>query len=205
MVMRRKLFLFIIVFLPVVVYAQSYEDSLLQFREEYKASLLRGPHPLKPADTGYLRFYEPDYDYCVKATFVQVTGTKPFLMKTMHGGNNPAVREYGIVYFNLKGGTVTLHIYRLLTKPEDNTDESIRLFIPFTDNTNYKETFGGGRYLDVSAEDLLKGNVIIDFNKAYNPHTAYEKGYPYIMPPNANYLLIDIKAGEKIFGHNPGY
>jgi uncharacterized protein (DUF1684 family) len=185
--------------------AQTYEDSLLQFRQAYKVSLLSGTHPLQASDTAYLRFYEPDPAYRVKAVFTQVTDSRPFLMKTMHGGNSPAVKEYGKLYFMLKGQQQTLSIYRFMTRPEDNTDASIRLFIPFGDNTNYKETFGGGRYLDISASDLINfDNVILDFNKCYNPHTAYEKGYPYLLFPG-NRISKEVKAGEKIFGHNPGY
>ncbi len=171
---------------------------MLQLRNVYKAGLLEGAHPLKASDTEYVRFYKPDPSYRVKAVFVQVTGARPFVMNTKHGDRGVAVREYGIVYFNLKGGPVTLHIYRLLTRPEDNTDVSIRLFIPFTDRTNYKETFCGGRYLDINAADLLNNdNVIIDFNKAYNPHTAYEKGYPYLICPAINSLLVEIKSRRK--------
>ena len=200
-----KTFLFLFLFVPSVVNAQSYEDELLEYRQGYKTSLMHSGHPLKAEDTGYLRFYAPDPDYRVKAQFVITTAYRPFTMNTMHGGKKPAVREYGMVYFTVKGAPLTMYVYRFLTKPEDNTDASIRLFIPFTDRTNFKETFGGGRYLDVSAEDILNGNLVLDFNKCYNPHTAYEKNYPYIIPPDKNNLHVEIKAGEKIFGHNPGY
>ncbi len=235
-----KLFLFLLILLPFGVNAQLYEASILQYREGYKMSLMKGQDSLKAEDTSYLRFYEPDSAYRVKATFEQVTGTVPFTLSTKHGNFGPQVREYGIVYFNMNGAAITLHIYRILTKPKfrllaraiKNTDEEVILFIPFADRTNYKETFGGGRYLDVSAANLASGNVIIDFNKACNPHTAYEKGYPYILLPTVlgqstpveryaerkhpsepdqlprvqvNGLPIEIKAGEKKFGHNPGY
>ncbi len=177
-------------------------------------SLMKGKDSLGTADTGYLRFYEPDPAYRVKAVFEQVTGTMPFRLeiKNRNGHTGPEVRDYGTVFFNLKGASVTLHVYRIVTRPEfrilarstDNTDEKILLFIPFSDLTNNRETFIGGRYLDLSAANLMSGNdVFIDFNKACNPYTAYEKGYTYILP--LNYVPIEIKAGEKIFGHNPGY
>ena len=213
--MNRKIFLYLLLLFPFVVSAQDYEASILQFREGYKMSLMKGEHAMKPEDTSYLRFYKPDLAYRVKASFVQVTGTVPFRLgvKNRSGDVGPEVRDYGVVYFNMNGATITMHVYRVVTKPVfrvlardiNKTGENVILFIPFADRTNYKETFGGGRYLDVSAAQLQSGNVIIDFNKACNPHTAYEKHYPYILPPYDNSLPIEIKAGEKIFGHNPGY
>jgi len=203
--MFRKLISAMLLVLPLWASAQSsYEEDMLDYRQGYKASLLRGHHPLKPEDTAYLRFYDIDPAYRVNAFFVIVTGTKPFLMKNEHGGMYKAVRTYGYVYFNLMGASLKLYVYRFLDM-QNNTDLNDQLFIPFTDRTNYRETFHGGRYLDLSIDDIKDGKVTIDFNKCYNPHTAYEKGYPFIIPPRANSLRIDIEAGEKIFGHNPGY
>ena len=238
--------------------AQIYEASILQYREGYKMSLMKGEDSLLANDTGYLRFYAPDPAYRVNATFEPVTGAVPFRLATKHGSIGPQVKEYGTVYFNMNGATLTLHVYRIIAKPKfrvlaraiNNPNEEDVLFIPFTDRTNNKETFLGGRYLDISGAALQSGNVVIDFNKACNPHTAYEKGYPYILLPNiqgdakmapaprqesmqdglikqqqnairkpsdlndeqitsvieqVNAIPIDIKAGEKTFGHNPGY
>jgi uncharacterized protein len=191
--------------LPLMVTAQSsYNEDMLDYRRAYMQSLLRGSHPLKPDDIAYLRFYDINPAYQVNAYFELVSGAKPFIIRTEHGGIKKAVREYGYVYFNLMGASVKLYVYRFLDM-QNNTDRSDQLFIPFTDRTNYKETFRGGRYLDLSVSDIKDGRVIIDFNKCYNPHTAYEMGYPYIVPPDDNSLRIAIEAGEKIFGHNPGY
>jgi len=211
--MKSAVIIFLLTALHLMAGAQDYPAQILQYREGYKMSLMKGEHALKKEDTGYLRFYAPDPAYRVKATFEQITGTVPFRLhvKNKSGDFGPEVRDYGIVYFNMNGATITMHVYRIITKPVfrvlardiDKTDENVILFIPFSDQTNYKETFGGGRYLDISAAALQSGNVIIDFNKACNPHTAYEKHYPYIIPPNS--LPIEIKAGEKKFGHNPGY
>ena len=265
--MNRKILISALVLLPFMVNAQLYEASILQYRQAYKMSLMKGEDSLTAVDTGYLRFYEPDPAYQVKATFEQVTGTAPFRLGTKHGGKGAEVREYGIVYFNMNGAPITLHVYRMISKPKfrvlaraiNNPDEEMVLFIPFTDRTNNKETFLGGRYLDVSNVNFQGGNVIIDFNKACNPHTAYEKGYPYILMPDiqgkgkaaqkpdipnrnpfsspepgqgdlraqqqnairkptgqtdeqinsvieqVNAIPIEIKAGEKVFGHDPGY
>ena len=202
--LNRLIFIFLFT-LPLPVRAQpSYFEDMLDYRQGYKESLLNGRHGLKPEDTGYLRFYDIDPNYQVQAFFVIVTGTKPFPIKTMHGGISKSVRMYGYIYFNLMGAALKLYVSRFLNM-ENNAELGDQLFIPFTDRTNYRETFQGGRYLDLSTNDIKDGKVIIDFNKCYNPHTAYEMGYPYVVPPPVNRLRIDIKAGEKIFGHNPGY
>jgi uncharacterized protein (DUF1684 family) len=184
--------------------AQSYADDILDYREGYKTGLLKGRHPLKQPDTAYVQYYNVDAAYRVTAYFVMVTGTRPFPVRMAHGGQGRSVREYGYIYFNLGSASLKLYVYRFLDM-ENNPELSDRLFIPFTDRTNYKETFHGRRYLDLSANDIKNNKVTLDFNKCYNPHTAYEKGFPYIIPPEKNSLHIEIKAGEKIFGHNPGY
>jgi uncharacterized protein (DUF1684 family) len=74
------------------------------------------------------------------------------------------------------------------------------LFIPFNDLTNYEETYGGGRYLDVSTTDIVNGKMVVDFNKSYNPYCAYSDGYNCPIPPDANKLQVTIKAGEKNYG-----
>ena len=239
--MKNTLFACILMLLPFCVSAQQYDESIRQYREAYKMSLLHGADSLKAEDTAYLRFYPIDSTFRVRASFEQVTGATPFRMPTKHGKVGPQVREYGPVYFKMKGSAITLHVYRILARANfrmlahdvDNPEENMVLFIPFTDRTNNKETFLGGRYLEVSSQMLQSGHVVLDFNKTCNPHTAYVKGYPYVMLPlipdmssplertttrlmsgevvseyatiQANDLHLDIKAGEKIFGHNPGY
>lgn len=95
-----------------------------------------------------------------------------------------------------------LHVYQsiaLMTKPgfEDH------LFIPFTDETNVGETYGGGRYIDLKMGDIQNGMVVLDFNKCYNPYCAYKEGYACPIPPRENSLPIAIPAGEKRFGKEP--
>ena len=74
------------------------------------------------------------------------------------------------------------------------------LFIPFNDLTNYEETYGGGRYIDLSLNDIKDGKVVLDFNKCHNPYCAYSDGYNCPIPPEANRLKVAVKAGEMNFG-----
>jgi hypothetical protein len=38
---------------------------------------------------------------------------------------------------------------------------------------------------------------VIDFNTAYNPYCAYDPAYDCPVPPKANRLPVEIRAGEK--------
>ncbi|WP_192347263.1 DUF1684 domain-containing protein [Algoriphagus sp. Y33] len=67
------------------------------------------------------------------------------------------------------------------------------LFLPFTDQTNGGETYGGGRYMGLT---IPTGDTIeLDFNKAYNPYCAYASGYACPIPPKENDLEVPIRAG----------
>ena len=75
------------------------------------------------------------------------------------------------------------------------------LFLPFRDATSGKETYGGGRYLDLDPNE--DGSVTIDFNLAYSPYCAYNDGYSCALPPTENWKQVPVTAGEKIW-HKPG-
>lgn len=69
------------------------------------------------------------------------------------------------------------------------------LFVPFKDATNGPDSYGAGRYLDLSAED--DGTYDLDFNLAYAPFCAYSPSYSCPLPPAENWLTIRIEAGER--------
>ena len=73
------------------------------------------------------------------------------------------------------------------------------LFVPFTDESNYETTYGGGRYIDLSIKDIKDNRIPLDFNKCYNPYCAYADGFSCPIPPKENSLHMEINAGEKVF------
>jgi hypothetical protein len=73
------------------------------------------------------------------------------------------------------------------------------LFLPFKDATSGQETYGGGRYLDLRTGDIQNGQVMLDFNRSYNPYCAFKEGYPCPIPPKNNVLSVSIEAGEKAY------
>ncbi len=96
---------------------------------------------------------------------------------------------YGYLSFNLQGKDYTL----------DPLTEGNEFFIIFADETNGKETYGAGRFLYTEKPDS-NNQVILDFNKAYNPPCAFTKFATCPLPPKQNYLNLKITAGEKKYG-----
>lgn len=76
----------------------------------------------------------------------------------------------------------------------DATDEGDNLFIVFGDETNGKETYGAGRFLDV-AKPTEGTAVVVDFNKTRNPWCAYSAFTTCAFPTKNNILPFAIRAG----------
>lgn len=145
-----------------------------------------------------LEFYPPDTNYIVRANFARTPDAKPFLMPTTTDRKTEEV-VYGIASFELNGKQHELEVYQSLGLLDQKEYEDY-LFLPFLDETNGEETYGGGRYIDLS---IPEGNVlVIDFNRAYNPYCVYNKKYSCPLVPRQNYLRTSVKAGVKAFGEN---
>lgn len=146
-----------------------------------------------------LDFFPIDEEHYIVGRFLKNENPTPFKMKTSTD-RKPTYSKYGTVEFELHGKTYRLGIYQSydLQKTEEHKDY---LFLPFTDLTNGFETYGGGRYLDLS---IPSGNtIVIDFNKAYNPTCAYSHGYSCPVPPKENRLNVRIEAGMKMLIIDP--
>jgi uncharacterized protein (DUF1684 family) len=96
----------------------------------------------------------------------------------------------GIVVFEHGGKT-----YRLdaLAGGDDGS-----LFLVFADQTTGRETYGAGRFLDT--DPPRNGEVVVDFNKAYNPPCAFTAFATCPLPPPQNRLAAAVTAGEKKYG-----
>ena len=96
------------------------------------------------------------------------------------------------------GSQVPLPLLRQDLLSADVSDGNY-LWLPFTDATSGQETYGGGRYLDITLDD--EGMVDLDFNYAYNPLCDYNADkYNCTLPPAGNHLDFMVEAGEKTFG-----
>lgn len=112
-------------------------------------------------------------------------------------GRERKTLRYGYFTFQLDGRTHRLQVYKLLDLAPQHAQ---MLFIPFTDATSGRESYGGGRYLDL--EERKDNRYVVDFNLAYSPSCAYgKKGYSCPIPPAENKLAVCIEAGEENWGH----
>jgi len=157
--------------------------------------------PLKDKDRKHfegLDFFKFDSTYVVKADFKRTPNAQSFKMKTTTD-RLPEYVKYGELRFQLKGNQFKLNIYQnqaLITK-EGYEDY---LFLPFLDETNGFESYGGGRYIDTRKPE--GDTLIIDFNKAYNPYCAYNDKYSCPIVPRENYLKTRVEAGVKAFANH---
>jgi uncharacterized protein len=185
--------LFTFIAISLIATAQStYKDSIKLYISNYveKHEVVKGD------DRKKLHFFTVDPAYRVTATFEKKENSSWFLMPTS-GPIKKFYRVYGVVHFTLKGNTVQLNIYQSQDLLQ-NAEYKNYLFLPFTDGTTGNESYHGGRYIDITMENIKNNQVVIDFNKAYNPYCAYVTGrYNCPIPPKENHLPIAIEAGEK--------
>ncbi len=112
----------------------------------------------------------------------------PVMLDTTTGTQQEFIPA-GKIDIEIDGVSVSLTLYRESGRG--------RYFLPFRDATSGNTTYGGGRYLD--PQETPDGNVIVDFNYAYNPYCAYNEDWTCPIPPNENILDVPVRAGEKAF------
>lgn len=139
------------------------------------------------------KFFPINESYKVEAKFIKKEKPLFYQMKT----STARIADYdvyGIAEFEMNGQKFSMNIYQShrLRKMEEYKDD---LFLPFTDLTNGEETYGGGRYMDLSIP--TGDTIVIDFNKAYNPYCAYSYKYSCPIPPIENDMNIRVEAGIK--------
>ena len=175
-----------------------YHEYIRKHRIEYINEFLASPKsPITSSDTGYLSFYKSDVSWWLKADYV-LTPDEPVIDFNTSSGKIKKYKQYALLHLIHNKDTFELAVYQSEALKSTQGYENY-LFLPFTDLTNSEETYGGGRYLDLKTDNFQDGQIIIDFNKAYNPYCAYSGGYSCPVPPIKNRLNFEIRAGEKNF------
>ena len=177
-----------------------YNDTISDFRKgkNIKLMYMEGT-PLTPEQHKNfkgLKYYPIDIKFQIVGKLVKSENAETVVMRTSTE-RAPEYIDYGVITFEFDGTAYSLKAYRSKKYMEVNPDDNT-LFVPFRDETSGKETYGGGRYIDCSMPET-GDQVILDFNKAYNPYCAYNSRYSCVIPPEENRLPFAIKAGEKIF------
>ncbi|MGI8731924.1 MAG: DUF1684 domain-containing protein [Pyrinomonadaceae bacterium] len=154
--------------------------------------------PLEPEEVPRfkgLKYFEVNSRFRLQARFVRTPNEKKFNLPTS-SGITKVYLKYGELVFTLAENQYSLGVYQseTLSQTEKYRDY---LLIPFTDMTNGKTTYGGGRYIDfqIPTAEL----VTLDFNLAYNPSCAFSNRYNCPIPPRENRLNTKIDVGEKLY------
>ena len=197
--MKKLSFLFLI--LSLFLNAQTEKEniaSIKKFQKELNTEYLNPKKtPLRGDNLKNFKkhpFFPINLKYRVTAKFVKTENTVPFELPTS-SGKFKQYQEYGKATFELDGKSFTLTLYQSLDlmKMEKYKDH---LFLPFRDETNEKETYGGGKYMDLKIPSGKE--IVLDFNQSYQPFCAYN-AFDYNCPivPVENKLPIRIEAGVK--------
>ncbi len=195
--MKKLSLLFVIC--SLFLNAQTKKQNLAavkKFQKELNAEYLNPKEsPLRGDNQANFKkhpFFPVDWDYNVTAKFVKTKNPVPFELPTSSGAFKQ-YQEYGKAEFQLDGKTYTLTVYQSLDlmKLEQYKDH---LFLPFRDETNGKETYGGGKYMDLKIPK--NDEIILDFNLSYQPYCAYNAvDYNCPIVPENNKLPVRIEAG----------
>lgn len=203
-----KKYLLIFLLFPLLIFSQKLskeESEIKKFQKELNAEYLNPKEtPLRGENFKNFKqhpFFPINLKYRITAKFEKTENAEPFDLPTSSGKTKP-YREYGKATFQLDGKSYTLTLYQSLDLIKQKKYKD-HLFLPFRDTTNEKETYGGGKYLDLT---IPKGKtMMLDFNKSYHPYCAYN-AYDYNCPvvPEENKLPVEIRAGvmyEDIYHH----
>ncbi len=194
----KQLTILFFLFFGLNAFAQSdFEKEVQAFQEQQNLDF-RNPEesPLSPGQRAKfkeLSFFPIKAEYRVVARFIKNENPVTFQMTTTTS-RRPDYSKYATVEFELNGKTYRLAVYQShqLRATEKYKDY---LFLPFNDHTNGFETYGGGRFIDLSIPN--GDTIVIDFNKAYSPSCAFNHSYSCPIPPEENHLEIKIEAGMK--------
>ena len=147
------------------------------------------PWPDRDAFTG-LPYWPFDPAARVAARF------SPTDEQVLGAGTEIAFRRIGRLDFELYGRALSLGAFWI-------EHYAGGLFVPFTDATSGKETYGGGRYLldtiksSDFGSDAASDPVVLDFNYAYHPSCAYDPRWVCPLAPPDSRLAIPVRAGEQ--------
>jgi uncharacterized protein (DUF1684 family) len=193
-----KAFFIILIFCVQSISAQqSVVKDIKKFQKKLNEDFMNSAKsPLTEDDLANfteLSFFPIDTTYTVKAKIERIKDAKPFKMQTTTD-RLPIYVLFAVASFELNGKNYSLEIYQNENLMNSTIDKNY-IFLPFTDMSNGKTSYEGGRYIDL---EVPKGDeLIIDFNQAYNPYCAYNPKFSCPIPPKQNHLETFIEAGVK--------
>ncbi len=170
------------------VWVQRLERSR-KSKDEFFAASHESPFHHQERGFSGLKYFAPDSKYKLNLRLHTYEHPETVTMATSTG-TLQRFHKVGYFEFEIDGKKANLQAYKSAEREGDN-----ELFVPFRDGTSGKESYGAARYLDL--EVTRDDNYIIDFNYAYNPYCVYSEDYVCPLPPNENWLALEIRAGER--------
>lgn len=172
----------------------SFKEQIEREREqkdEYFKKHPRSPIPREEKDEfDGLNYYEVNPDLRFKLELTEHEDKEKIKVEDSKGNKQEFIK-WGEFNFKIDGEQVTLQAFK-----GDKSEG--RLWVPFKDETNGKETYGAGRYIDLEPQEHKEnGKWILDLNQAYSPSCAYNEGFVCPFIPPENWLDVEIEAGEK--------
>ncbi|MBM3822569.1 MAG: DUF1684 domain-containing protein [Verrucomicrobia bacterium] len=171
---------------PSVVAIGELRLTVLSRGERLALRVRQSTHPNRRAFQG-LEYFEYQPEFRVEGIFVPHRLPKMLPMAVVTGGTT-LERSPGKIRFRWQNRDYELDAL------EDREEGD--LFILFRDATNGGATYAGGRYLHAALPGT-NGQVVLDFNFAYNPPCAFTPFATCQIPPAQNDLPFAIPAGEK--------
>jgi uncharacterized protein (DUF1684 family) len=180
---------------PVASTGQSHTERVQESRAAKDEAFRYSDESPIPADQRAtfpgLNYFPIDTAYNVPASLAEDRGAEPVLIELATSRDTiDRLARVGTLTFRLGGQT---HQLTAFAAAADGLD---RLFVPFGDTTNREETYGGGRYLNLTRTPT--GLYDLDFNMAYNPNCVYDARWTCPLPPPENRLSVPIRAGERL-------
>lgn len=165
-------------------------DAARKRKDNFFKTSADSPITDKAAFNGLI-YYKADPSYRVVARLEPFADKTQKLVVRMSDGSEEIYDKFAHAVFSLNGEACRL----LIVKLQDTYS------ILFRDATSGKETYGGGRYLELDPARLIDNRAVIDFNTAYNPYCAYNPTFSCPIPPAENTLAVLVKAGERYKEH----
>lgn len=191
--LKNKFLILLLVagFIGVVGYSlmtsqEDFNTKTLRLRNEYEQNLLNETDsPINDrANFKGFKYFEPNENFKVDAVFTEVKSDDFISMTDSTKGQ---IKKTAELSFTLEGKKITLSLF----------DEGEIFVLPFRDLTSGKETYGGGRYINIPKDEVVGNQVELDFNKAHNFYCAYNETFVCPIPPKENSINVAIMAGEK--------
>ncbi len=169
---------------PTVLQYGTFSWYLIRRGERIGIRMKWSEHPNRKKLIG-IPSYPVSDEWRVKGRFTPYETPKKLMIPTVIGIDS-AEECPGEIHLSVKGHEIVLY-------PTGNR-ESMALM--FGDAGNGGDTYAGGRFLPLESPDK-EGNIIIDFNRAYNPPCVFTPYATCPIPIEENILPFPVEAGEK--------